>query len=209
MNAYANGASDYVRDHSRWIVEIPVRIVAIIVVTLIVRFLIHRFVDRLLRPVGGGGVPKILQPFKERAENSALLRETGLLSQRRAQRAATIASILKSIVSFTLLLIAVLLILNELEVSLAPFIAGTSVVGVALGFGAQNIVKDFLGGMFIMLEDQYGVGDVISIDQTSGINPTVGTVEGVGLRSTRLRGEDGVVFYLRNGEIIKIANTSQ
>ncbi|HEY3736696.1 MAG TPA: mechanosensitive ion channel domain-containing protein [Jatrophihabitans sp.] len=201
--------SDYVRDHSKWIIEIPVRIAVIIVVALLLRFFLHRFINRLVRPVGSGEVPRILRPFKERAENSTLLRETGLLSTRRAQRAATIGSVLKSVLSFTILVVAVLLILSELEVNLAPFIAGTSIVGVALGFGAQNIVKDFLAGMFMMLEDQFGVGDVINVDQTAGTNPTTGTVEAVGLRTTRLRSEDGIVYYLRNGEVIKIGNTSQ
>src|SRR5207302_1124117 len=122
---------------------------------------------------------------------------------RRAQRAATVGSVLKSAVSFTLLVIATLSILSELEVNLAPFIAGTSIVGVAVGFGAQNIVKDFLSGMFMMLEDQYGVGDVIDFEKASG------TVEAVGLRTTRLRDVNGTVWYVRNGEVVRVGNKSQ
>jgi small-conductance mechanosensitive channel len=193
----------YVRDHSRWIIEIPIRILAIIVVSLVIRALLHRAISRLVRPVHLGQVPRILRPFKERAENSALLASTGLLSERRNQRAATVGSVLKSAVSFTVLLIAFLLILSELKINLAPFIAGTSIVGVALGFGAQNIVKDFLAGMFMMLEDQYGVGDVIDFEKATG------TVEAVGLRTTRLRDVNGTVWYVRNGEVVRVGNKSQ
>lgn len=199
-------AGSYVREHSHWIIEVPIRIVVIILVALILKVVLNRFIDRLVRPVRGE-VPRILRPFKERAEGSALL--NSVVSARRNQRAATIGTVLKSVVTLTILLIAVLLILSELEVSLAPFLAGTSIVGVALGFGAQNLVKDFLAGMFIMLEDQFGVGDVIVADQTSGTQNTTGVVEVVGLRTTRLRGEDGVVYYLRNGELIRIGNRSQ
>ena len=193
----------YVHDHSKWIIEIPVRILVIILVSLIVRALLHRSIDKLVRPVTIGEVPKILRPFKERAENSAFLESTGLLSQRRTQRAATIGSVLKSSVSALVLLTAGLLILGELDVSLAPFLAGTSIVGVALGFGAQNIVKDFLSGIFMMLEDQYGVGDVIDFEKASG------TVEAVGLRTTRLRDVNGTVWYVRNGEVVRVGNKSQ
>jgi small-conductance mechanosensitive channel len=192
----------YVRDHSKWIIEIPVRILIIILVALIVRFVLHRMIDRLVRPVGGE-VPRLLRPFKERAHNSSFLESTGLLSERRAQRAATIGSVLKSAVSFTIFVIAVLVILGELDISLAPFIAGTSIIGVALGFGAQSIVKDFLAGMFMMLEDQYGVGDVIDFEKATG------TVEAVGLRTTRLRDVNGTVWYVRNGEVLRVGNKSQ
>jgi moderate conductance mechanosensitive channel len=193
----------YVRDHSRWIIEIPIRIVVIILVALIIRALLHRTITRAVRPLHAGDLPRILRPFKERAENSALLASTGLLSERRNQRAATIASVLKSAVSFLVLVIAFLLVLSELDINLAPFIAGTSIVGVALGFGAQNVVKDFLSGMFMMLEDQYGVGDVIDFEKATG------TVEAVGLRTTRLRDVNGTVWYVRNGEVVRVGNKSQ
>jgi small conductance mechanosensitive channel len=193
----------YVHQHSHWIIEVPVRIIVIIVVAVILRAFLHRVINRLVEPVRSGGVPRILRPFRERAENSALWEATGLASERRAQRAATIGSVLRSGVSFTLLVIASLAILSELDVNLAPFIAGTSIVGVALGFGAQNIVKDFLSGMFMMLEDQYGVGDVIDFEKATG------TVEAVGLRTTRLRDVNGTVWYVRNGEVVRVGNKSQ
>ncbi len=191
----------FVSDHSEWLIEIPVRIIVIIVVALLIRAIVRRLIDRAVRPASGGGVPRLLRPFKERLDQR--LESSGLVSERRAQRAATVGSVLKSAASVTIFVIAFLLILSELQVNLAPFIVGTSLVGVALGFGAQNIVKDFLSGMFMLLEDQYGVGDVIDFEKASG------TVEAVGLRTTRLRDVNGTVWYVRNGEVVRVGNKSQ
>jgi small conductance mechanosensitive channel len=189
-------------DHKKVLIEIPIRVVAIILVALLIRAILHRMIGRAVRPVRGE-VPRILRPFKEKLENSSFLESAGLLSERRAQRAATLGSVLKSATSITIFAVTFLLILGELQINLAPFIAGTSIVGVALGFGAQNIVKDFLAGIFMLLEDQYGVGDVIDFQLASG------TVEAVGLRSTRLRDVNGTVWYVRNGEVLRVGNKSQ
>ena len=197
-----SGLPTFVENHKDWLIVIPVRIAITIIVAIIVRWVLHRLIDRLVRPVRGG-VPRILRPFKERIESSRLIESTGLLSERRGQRAQTIGSVIKSIISIIILSIAVMVILSELQVDLAPFIAGTSIVGVALGFGAQNVVKDFLSGMFMMLEDQYGVGDTIDFQLASG------TVEAVGLRTTRLRDLNGTVWYVRNGEVLRVGNKSQ
>jgi small conductance mechanosensitive channel len=99
--------------------------------------------------------------------------------------------------------IALLIVLGELGVDLAPLIAGTAIVGVALGFGAQTIVRDFLAGLFVVLEDQYGVGDVIDA------GAAFGTVEWVSLRLTRLRDSEGVIWHVPNGEIKRVGNLSQ
>jgi small conductance mechanosensitive channel len=99
--------------------------------------------------------------------------------------------------------VAVMLVLSEVGINLAPLIASAGIVGVAIGFGAQNLVKDFLSGMFMMLEDQYGVGDVVDLGEASG------TVEAVGLRITTVRDAQGVVWYIRNGEVIRVGNKSQ
>jgi len=189
-------------EHSKVLIETPIRIVAIILISLIIRAVLKRVIDRAIRPVRGE-TPRILRPFKERLEGSSFLESAGLISERRSQRAATLGSVLKSGASATIFVIAFLLVLSELQINLAPFIAGTSIVGVALGFGAQNIVKDFLSGMFMLLEDQYGVGDVIDFEKASG------TVEAVGLRSTRLRDVNGTVWYVRNGEVVRVGNKSQ
>ncbi|HEY2299705.1 MAG TPA: mechanosensitive ion channel domain-containing protein [Jatrophihabitans sp.] len=202
-DSHTSGLPQFLEEHKVAFIEVPIRIVLIILVALLVRALAHRAIDRLVRPVRGGGTPRILRPFKERIQNSSFIESTGLLSERRAQRAATIGSVMKSIISLVILVIALMTILSELRFDLAPFIAGTSIVGVALGFGAQNVVKDFLAGIFMMLEDQYGVGDTIDFEKASG------TVEAVGLRTTRLRDVNGTVWYVRNGEVVRVGNKSQ
>jgi small conductance mechanosensitive channel len=192
----------YVEDHRVGLIEVPLRILLIVIVCVALRAILRRVIDRAVTP-RHGETPRILRPFKERAEQLAWLESTGLLSERRNQRAQTIGSVLKSFVSATILVIGSMLVLSELGVNLAPFIAGTSIIGVALGFGAQNLIKDFLSGMFMMLEDQYGVGDTIDFEKASG------TVEGVGLRTTRLRDINGTVWYVRNGEVVRVGNKSQ
>jgi moderate conductance mechanosensitive channel len=194
---------DYIHEHSKVLIETPIRILLIIIGALILRAILHRMINRLTRPVHSGALPRLLRPLREKVDTTALLESAGLLSERRTQRAATVASVLRSFVSFTIFVLAALMILGELDVNLLPLVAGTSIVGVALGFGAQNIVKDFLAGMFMMLEDQYGVGDVIDFEQASG------TVEAVGLRTTRLRDINGTVWYVRNGEVVRVGNKSQ
>ena len=110
---------------------------------------------------------------------------------------------LQSIASVSIFAVATMLVLGELGVQLAPLIASAGVAGVALGFGAQNLVKDFIAGLFMLLEDQYGVGDVIDVGEASG------TVEAVGLRITTIRDGRGVLWYIRNGEIVRVGNRSQ
>jgi small conductance mechanosensitive channel len=119
------------------------------------------------------------------------------------QRAETISSVLRSVVSIVIWSISILIILSELGIDLAPLLAGAGVLGVALGFGAQSVVRDFLAGTFMVLEDQFGVGDVIDVGDASG------TVEGLSLRTTRLRDVEGVVWHVPNGEIKRVANKSQ
>ncbi|QTR04997.1 mechanosensitive ion channel family protein, partial [Saccharothrix algeriensis] len=126
-----------------------------------------------------------------------------LVSERREQRARTIGSVLKSIVTFVVFGVAFLQVLTELKMNVTPILTSAGVLGVAIGFGAQNLVKDFLSGMFMMLEDQYGVGDVVDL------GPATGTVESVGMRITTIRDTNGTVWYVRNGEIMRVGNSSQ
>jgi len=120
---------------------------------------------------------------------------------RSAGRARTLAGVAASLVRVFVWAIAVLLVLDKFGINLGPLLAGASIVGVALGFGAQSLVKDFLSGFFILAEDQYGVGDVITIGDTTA------TVEEVNLRVTRMRGTDGTVWFIPNGEIRKVGNS--
>jgi small conductance mechanosensitive channel len=111
--------------------------------------------------------------------------------------------VLRSLASATVFAIAVMMILGELGLNLGPILASAGIAGIAIGFGAQNLVKDFVAGLFMLLEDQYGVGDVVDVGEVSG------TVEAVGLRITTIRDAQGVLWYVRNGEIVKVGNKSQ
>jgi small-conductance mechanosensitive channel len=123
-------------------------------------------------------------------------------SPRAEQRALTIADVLSNLVWAGVWAVVVLLVLGEVGVNLAPLVAGAGVVGIALGFGAQTLVRDFIAGLFIILEDQYGVGDIITLRDATG------TVEDVSLRVTRMRATDGTVWFVPNGEIRAVGNTS-
>ena len=157
---------------------VPLRIVLIIVGAIVVRALIHRTVRRLVSRV------RRRQP-------------------RRTQRVEALGSVLRSTGSAMVLGIASLLVLGELGLNLAPLLASAGIAGLALGFGAQHLVKDVVAGLFMLIEDQYGVGDVVQLGDL------VGTVEEIGLRITTLRDDEGVLWYLRNGEIIRVGNRSQ
>jgi moderate conductance mechanosensitive channel len=194
---------EFIEEHFDVLVVKPARILLIVLIAIIARALINRAISRLTRTTVESELPTVLRPLKERVAGSTQLEGSGVLSERRRQRAETIGSVLRSITTFVVFGLAVVLILGELEFNLAPLIAGAGIIGVAAGFGAQNLVKDLLAGIFIILEDQFGVGDVIDVTEVSG------AVEAVGLRSTRLRDIDGTVWYVRNGEIIKVGNKSQ
>src|SRR6266566_620301 len=175
------------------------RIAFVLALAIFARWLAHRFIDRLTGRGRGSLVPRRL-----RAKAAAVLEASPVgFSERRRQRAHALGSILRSIASVVILGIAALTILGDLGLNLAPLLASAGVAGVAIGFGAQNVVKDFLSGIFMLLEDQYGVGDVIDAGEATG------SVEAVGLRTTRLRDVNGVVWHIRNGTIDRIGNQSQ
>jgi small conductance mechanosensitive channel len=123
-------------------------------------------------------------------------------SVRAAQRAATLGDVLAGVARVVILIMTVMLVMDEIGLNLAPLIAGAGIAGIAIGFGAQSLVKDFLAGFFILVEDQYGVGDVVNLGEATG------TVEDLSLRVTRLRAVDGTVWFVPNGEIKKVGNTS-
>ncbi|WP_124707261.1 mechanosensitive ion channel family protein [Gordonia insulae] len=200
-------AFEWTETNREWLIENPIRIVAYIAVALIVRFLLHRAIDRATRrpqPATGSSSesrkPALLRHLRERTPSSG---RSAAVMERRAQRAKTIGSVLKSTVSIILLAWVILSVLSVLGVNIAPFIASAGIVGLAIGFGAQNLVRDFVSGVFMLLEDQYGVGDVVDLGEAAG------EVESVGLRVTTLRDIDGTLWYVRNGEIVRVGNMSQ
>jgi moderate conductance mechanosensitive channel len=129
--------------------------------------------------------------------------ERALIDERRKQRVRALGSILRSAASVTIFTIAGVAVLGDLGINLAPLLASAGVVGIAVGFGAQNMVRDYLSGIFMLLEDQYGVGDVITVGDATG------TVETVTLRITRMRDVNGIVWHIRNGTIEQVGNESQ
>jgi small-conductance mechanosensitive channel len=186
---------------SEYLVATPLKILLVIVLALVARWLVHRLIRRLVRTTTEGRLPVILRPLSE--HTPLALAAAGLVTERRKQRAQTIGSALRSVTSIVIGSIAALTILGELGINLAPLLASAGIAGVALGFGAQQLVRDYLSGIFMVLEDQYGVGDIVDVGEASG------TVEAVGLRCTRLRDVHGTVWYVRNGEVIRVGNKSQ
>ncbi|XVU26865.1 mechanosensitive ion channel family protein [Actinoplanes sp. CA-054009] len=194
--------------HNQWlanssyvIIVKPLRIIGIILIALLIRWLLHRAIDRLTHTTSRASMPALLKPLKERAAQTA--EEGQYIPERRRQRAEAIGSVLRSFVSAVVFTMAALLVFGELGFNLGPLLASAGIVGVALGFGAQSLVKDLIAGLFMLLEDQYGVGDTVDLGEA------VGVVETVGLRITTVRDARGVLWYIRNGEIIRVGNKSQ
>jgi moderate conductance mechanosensitive channel len=183
-----------------WLIARPLSILALVVIGFVVRWVVHRLIDRLARRAARGPVPTVIA----QGRMPAFLTETSPEAvERRRQRAETMAGLLKSIATAVIATIVVFMAVAQLGYNIAPLIASAGIVGVALAFGAQSLVKDFLSGVFLIVEDQYGVGDSITVGTTSGV------VEAVSLRVTRLRAADGTVWYVRNGEILAVANLSR
>jgi small conductance mechanosensitive channel len=164
-------------------VHLALRIGFVLLIALLLRAAAHRTISRATA--------------RARRENSSRPEKAReALHERRYQRADALDSILRNAASVTIFSIALLIIAGDMGLNLAPVLASAGVLGVAIGFGAQQLVRDFLAGIFMVLEDQYGVG-------------VTGTVEGVSLRITRVRDVNGVVWYIRNGTIKKAGNESQ
>ena len=159
---------------------------------LIVRWFLHRLINRVVAGATSNPVTKLMNRGAAAAA-----------ADRSGQRARTLGSVLRSLCTAVVGVTAMIMVLGEFGVDLAPILASAGIVGIAVGFGAQNLVKDFLSGMFMLFEDQYGVGDIVDVGQASG------TVETVGLRITTLRDVNGTLWYVRNGEILRVGNKSQ
>nr|WP_245972411.1 mechanosensitive ion channel domain-containing protein [Actinoplanes lutulentus] len=179
----------------------PLRLIGIILIALLVRWLLHRAIDRLTQSTSRAAMPALLKPLREKV--TATAEEGQFIPERRRQRAEAIGSVLRNFVSAVVFTMAGLLLLGELGFNLAPLLASAGIVGVAIGFGAQSLVKDLIAGLFMLLEDQYGVGDTVDVGEATGV------VESVGLRITTIRDGRGVLWYIRNGEIVRVGNKSQ
>jgi small conductance mechanosensitive channel len=192
----------WLAEGSYYILLKPLKIIIVLLVAMLVRYLLHRTINRLIRTTATGSVPTIFKPLRERIPAN-VADVTALFPERRRQRAEAVGSVLRSTVTVAVFSIATLLVLGELGFNLAPLLASAGIAGVALGFGAQTLVKDLIAGLFMLLEDQYGVGDTVDVGEATGV------VEAVGLRITTMRDGQGVLWYIRNGEIIRVGNKSQ
>jgi small-conductance mechanosensitive channel len=169
--------------------QIIVRIGYVVLLALIIRFAVHRLIRRITN--------------RAAAEGSGSERARVLFRERRQQRAAALGSVLENAASLSIFGIAAITVLGDMGINLAPVLASAGVLGIAIGFGAQSLMQDFLAGIFMLAEDQYGVGDAVQIGTVSGV------VEGVSLRITRVRDISGVVWHIRNGTINQAGNQSQ
>ncbi len=170
--------------------------IAILVVTAVLAFGLGRVVRRVARrladPRHGGRLTEIAPGG-----------EATFLDPRRELRVESLAQVIVSITTAVIWTVGIMVALGAFDINLGPLIASAGIVGVALGFGAQSLVKDFLSGLFMLAEDQFGVGDVIDVGEAAGV------VESLSLRTTSLRSVDGTLWHVPNGEILRVGNMSQ
>ena len=178
--------SEQTRNILEWLSGAPLRIVIVLIAAWISYSIGHRAIDRAVNKLA----------------TADLIPGPGF-AKRQAERARTTGSVLNSILKAVVWIIAIGMILGEFGFNLGPVIASAGVIGVAIGLGAQTLVRDILSGIFMLIEDQYGVGDQIKVLEIEGV------VEKVGLRITTIRDKDETLWYVRNGEILIIGNRSQ
>mgnify|MGYP000381931357 FL=1 len=171
-----------------------IRIVLIVLGAVVLRAVLLVSVKRVVKSISTGA--------KKNSSTSSKAISVAINAERLVLRATTLGSVLSNFITWSIYIIAGTMLLSELGVAVGALIAGAGILGAALGFGAQNIVRDLLSGLFIVFEDQYGIGDSVDLGEASGI------VESVGLRITQVRDAKGTLWYVRNGEILRVGNSS-
>jgi small conductance mechanosensitive channel len=174
-----------------------IRIALIIVGLVLLRWILLVAIKRVVTTVTTG------VKRREGAADTKALDASPLARARIVQRARTIGLVLSNLLTAGLTISALIAILSEFGIAIGALAAGAGILGAALGFGAQSLVRDFLAGLFIVVEDQFGVGDFVDLGTATGI------VESIRLRVTQVRDPEGTVWYVRNGEIIRVGNQSQ
>lgn len=178
--------NDQIQGVIDWLSGAPLRIIAVLAGAIFAQWLGHRAINRAVNRLA-----------------TVDLKPGPGTANRQAERARTIGSVLTSILNAVVWVVASAMILGEFGFNLGPVIASAGIVGVAVGLGAQTLVRDILSGIFMLIEDQYGVGDRVDVLTISG------TVERVGLRITTVRDDSGTLWYIRNGEILTLGNQSK
>jgi len=182
-----------------WLVGTPLLVVVTIVIGFLALWAMRRLINRVVATAASKRAERLAGILNGRRASSSL----GAANARHVQRTKTMGALLKSITTFVIFGVTALTVMSLVGIPLTPVLTSAGVGGVALAFGAQSLVKDFLSGVFMIVEDQYGVGDVIDTGEV------VGTVENVSLRVTQLRDGTGMTWYVRNGEIVRIGNKTQ
>lgn len=173
-----------------------IRIVLIIVVALVARWVLLTSVKRV--------VNSLISGIKAKKAPRRQLDLTSPINQERVvQRTRTMGTVMRNMITWSIGVISISAILSELGISMSALAAGAGILGAGLGFGAQSLIKDLISGLFIVFEDQYGVGDTVNLGDITGV------VESVGLRVTQVRDFDGVLWYVRNGEVVRVGNQTQ
>jgi small-conductance mechanosensitive channel len=178
--------SDRTQEILNWLSGAPLRVLSVLLIAIISQSVGHRTINRAVAKLA-----------------SADIKPGPGLVARQAERARTIGTVLTSTLNAFIWVIAVGMILGEFGFDLGPVIASAGIIGVAIGLGAQSLVKDVLSGIFMLVEDQYGVGDHVKVGEVEGV------VEKVGLRITTVRDSVGILWFLRNGEILVVGNKSK
>jgi small-conductance mechanosensitive channel len=175
-----------------------ISIIVIIAIAFLIRWVFHFVIDRVVTRIVSG-VKK-----KQDVTDTQALQASPLAAVRIVQRTRTLGTVLRNVVNVTLFIIVTLMVVNVIDTSiLGSFALLGAAIGAGLGFGAQNIVKDVLNGLFMVVEDQLGVGDVVDL------GPATGIVEEVQIRITKVRDVNGTLWFVRNGEILRVGNMSQ
>jgi small conductance mechanosensitive channel len=170
-----------------------IRILLVLIVALVLRTVLLISVRRVVSGVVTGVRGK-------KTNNNS---ESPIEKARVVQRTKTMGSVLSNFITWAITIVAVIQVLGELGVAVGGLIAGAGIIGAAIGFGAQSLVRDLITGLFIVFEDQFGVGDIVDLGEVKG------NVEAVGLRVTQVKDFEGTLWYVRNGEIARVGNKSQ
>nr|WP_167150333.1 mechanosensitive ion channel family protein [Lysinibacter cavernae] len=176
--------------------QVPISVVIIIVVAVVLRFVLIKSVQKVVTQIVTGAKKS------QNVDDTQAIIGSPLLAARLVQRTRTLGSVSNNLITITISAVALVMILGQFGVNLTAVLASAGIVAAGLAFGAQNIVKDVLNGIFMVFEDQLGVGDEVEIGEVSG------RVEAVGIRITQVRDVHGTLWFIRNGEIARVGNRS-
>ena len=186
-----------------WLISRPLQILLILLTAWLLTKLARRGIRRFVERIVSSDRDLAARQFQRIGIRPPPMLNNENLDPRRETRALAISGLIGSTASALIWTIALMLVAERIGLDLAPLLAGAGIAGIAIGFGAQSLVRDWLSGLFMTLEDQYGVGDVVDVGPASGV------VERMTLRATVLRGVDGTVWHVPNGQILRVGNRSQ